>query len=242
MWLCMMLGTAAAFDGDAVVQRVSEVAPLRSQRLGDVAPSFTETQYRAAAAGEVVTGVFAVEGNSAKVGYGLGVLDVGIDALWAGLNDETKHTGLSPISFVEVVEGKVCADKRHVLMVLPLPMISDRFWVNENAYNAAIAAASSGAVRELAWNSLSDPASHAMSADAKAAVSGLTPVSFNRGAWLLIALDDTHTLAEYHSWVDPGGYVPASGASMFATSGISDTFEAMETFAKKGALQCLEAK
>lgn len=229
---------AHAYDADALLARVAEVAPLRTQRMTERAPKLTEAEYRKVAEGAVVTGVLKIEGHAAKLGYGVGVLDVGIDALWAGLNDETRHGDLSALSHVEVVSGAACADRRKVLMVLPLPMIADRFWVNENRYNSTLASASGGRVRELVWSSVADPASAVTSAPGKAAIDGLVPVGFNKGAWLLVALDDGHTLAEFTSWVDPGGSVPTGAASMFATAGIEDTFTSMATYARRGDLPC----
>ncbi len=236
--LAMLALPAMAYDADALMERLDEVKLHRALRLATVAPELTDKEYRAAADGKIATGVMKVEGHSAKLGYGVGVLDVGIDDLWAGINDETRHGDILPLSHTEIVHGSECQSGRRVLMVLPLPVVSDRWWINENTYNPAITQASGGTLRELSWSSLDDPASHAMSTGAKAAVDGLVPVEYNRGAWFLIALDDSHTLAEYHSWVDPGGSIPAYGASMFATSGIEDTFNAMADYAKKGDLPC----
>ena len=63
-------------------------------------------------------------------------------------------------------------------------------------------------------------------------------VTESSGAWLLIRLDDKHTLGEYHAWSDPGGYVPSGLASSLSASGIADTFKAMEEFAVKNTELC----
>ncbi|MEZ4316339.1 MAG: hypothetical protein R3F61_02495 [Myxococcota bacterium] len=235
MW---WMSLALAYDADALLARVAEVAPLRSAQLAEHAPTPTDDELRSAASGKVVTGVKKVEGHSAKLGYGLAVVDVGIDAFWAALNDETRHGDLSALSYVEIVAGAACADRRKVLMVLPLPLLTDRYWVNVNRYNAVLDERSAGRVRELSWSSVESPASEPMSPVGAEKVKGLVPIGFNKGAWFLVALDDNHTLAEYHSWVDPGGSVPTGAASMFATAGIQDTFEAMQTYAKAGKLPC----
>lgn len=229
--ILLLAGQALAVDADTLLARVAEVASHRELRRAEHAPSFSEDDYRRAADGRVVTGVMPVDGHKAKVGYGLAVLDVGVEALWGGINSELHHGELVPISHVELVGGSECADGRKVLMVLPLPWIKDRYWVNENAYNAPLAAATAGSVRELSWSSVADPAAETMTQAGRDAIDGLVAVGFNRGAWLLIGLDAGHTLVEYHSWVDPGGSVPLGPASLFATSGIEDTFEAMERYA-----------
>jgi hypothetical protein len=232
--------TALAFDGDTLLERVAQTRSLRTHRTSEAVPTISDKDYRAAAEGKVATGITRVEGHSARIGYGVGVLDVPIDDLWAALNDETRHGDLTPLAHVELVAGTACADRRKVLMVLPLPMLTDRYWVNENRFSTELAAKSGGEVRELTWASVPDPASESMSEAGRAASDGLVPIGFNKGSWLLVKLDDTHTLAEFSSWVDPGGSIPTGPASMFATSGIEDTFESMRTYAKRGALPCKE--
>lgn len=236
--LLLLTALAQAVDADALLARVDEIAPLRTHRRTAQAPSFTADDYRRAASGRVVTGLFPVEGHAAKVAWGLAVVDVGIEALWAGINSEQDQLDLLPVTRIELVGGRECESGREVLFVLPVPVITDRWWINRNTYNAPLADASGGAVREFLWESLSDPSSHAMSEAARAEVEGLVPLSFNRGAYFLVALDPGHTLVEYHSWVDPGGRVPAGAASMFATSGIEDTIEAMRTYAKRPVIRC----
>lgn len=228
------MSLAHALDPAVVLARRAEVAPLTAQRKAARIPAPTEEDVRKAASGAVVTGVQKVEGHAAKVGWGLSVVDVGIDAFWAALNDETRHGELSALSHVEIVSGSACADGRAVLMVLPLPMIADRFWVNENRYTSF----GDPGVRELVWTSVADPAARVGSPEGMAAIDGLVPVGFNKGAWLLVAIDEQHTLAEFTSWVDPGGSVPTGAASLFATAGIEDTFRDMVTYAKKGVLPC----
>lgn len=233
--------TALAYDTDALSERLEQIEPLRDQRIASISPAIPDRAYRTAAAGRIATGVSRIEGDGPKLGWGVGILEVGIDALWAGLNDETHFGDLVPLSHTEIVRGLPCADQRLVLMVLPLPVVADRWWINQNRYNLELQASTGGQVRELSWRSVSDPEQHDLSEEARAAVEGRVPVEFNHGAWFLVALDDDHTLAEYHSWVDPGGSIPAKGASLFAASGISDTFEAMERHARRRPLHCLEA-
>lgn len=201
-------------------------------------PQITAADYASAAKGKVATGIHKVGDHAAKLGYGVGVVDVPIAVLWAALNDDIHHTDLLPLSHIELVSGTPCASGRKVLMVLPLPLLADRYWVNDTRFATALSEASEGQVRELVWSSVADPAAEPLSAEGQAAIDGLVPMTFNKGAWLLTALDEGHTLAEYHSWVDPGGSIPAGAASAFATSGIVDTFAAMSTYAKAGASQC----
>ncbi len=220
------------FDAAAMEARLAEVAPLRAQRVS-AAPALPEDAYARAARGRVASGIMEVSGHDAKRGWGVTVFDVPIAALWAGINDEMNHTGLTPVSHTEIVSGIPCADKRHVLMLLPLPlMLQDRWWIVENTLNEALAVASGGAVRELAWKDVSNPEQHSMSSASRDKVDSAQAVAFTIGAWLLIALDDGHTLGEYTVWTDPGGAIPAGPASMFAAGGIEQTFKAMRDYAR----------
>lgn len=235
--LLFIAATALAYDADTLLERVAQTESFRSHRIEGPLPTFSSDDYRKAAEGKVVTGLFRVEGSSNKVGYGIGVLDVGIDQLWAGINSETQHVDLLPVDYIEVIEGSPCADHRKVLMTASVPLITDRWWITQNTYNTAIHEASGGVMRELAWASPTDFANTTLTTAAQTATDGLVAIGFSRGAWFLVALDDTHTLVEYHTWVDPGGRVPSGAASMFASAGIEDTFEAMETYAQ-GTAYC----
>lgn len=235
--LLLLAASALAYDADSLMARVAETESFRSHRIEGPLPTFSSEDYRKAAQGKVVTGLLRVDGSSNKVGYGMGVLNVGIDQLWAGINSETQHLDLLPVDYIEVIEGTPCADQRKVLMTASVPLITDRWWITQNTYNTAIHEASGGVMRELGWSSPSDFASTPLRTAAQTATNRLVPIGFSRGAWFLLALDDSHTLVEYHSWVDPGGRVPSGAASMFATAGIEDTFEAMETYAQ-GTAYC----
>jgi hypothetical protein len=236
--MLLLVSAALAYDPAALQARLDAIEPLRSERLAEHAPAIPADAYTRAAGGKVVTGIEKVGDHAAKLGWGVGVFDVSIDALWRALNDELHHEGLTPLSRVELVAGSPCADGRKVLMVLPLPLISDRYWVNQNRYATALASKTGGQLRELVWDSVADPSAEPLSTEARAAVDGLVEIGFNKGSWFLVALDDGHTLAEYHSWVDPGGSVPAGAASAFATSGIVDTFDAMGRYARGGQSHC----
>jgi hypothetical protein len=235
--LLLIATTAMAYDADVLLERVAETQPYRTHRIEGPLPTFSSDDYRKAAQGKVVTGLFRVEGSSNKVGYGVSGLDVGLDQLWAGLNSETQHVDLLPVDYIEIIDGTPCADHRQVLMTASIPLITDRWWITQNTYNTAIHEASAGAMRELGWASPTDFANTALSPAAQTATDGLVAIGFSHGAWFMLALDPSHTLVEYHSWVDPGGRVPASAASMFATAGIEDTFEAMETYSQ-GSTYC----
>lgn len=221
-----------------VAARLDAVAALRSQRLTEHAPDLPDSAWQQAAAGEVVTGVRSVPGHAAKIGWGVAVMEASIEQLWAGLNDELQHTELLGLEHIEIVQGTPCADRRHVMMLLPLPIVSDRWWVIENRYNTALAEQTSGRVRELAWTGQTDPSAAALSAAARQKVAGAVPVTFNHGGWLLIALDDEHTLGEYFSWSDPGGELPAGPTSTFAGAVIAKTMRAMTHYANTQVSTC----
>jgi len=231
LWM-LAAAFAGTYDADALVAKVAETRVHRSHRLDGPLPTFSDDDYRKAARGKVVTGLLRVDGESNRVGYGMAVMDVGIDALWAGINSETQHIDLLPVDHIEVHDGSACADGRSVLMTASIPLITDRWWITTNTYNTALSEASGGAMRELGWASPANFSAQTLSPTAQSATDGLVPIGFSKGAWFLVALDSGHTLVEYHSWVDPGGRVPGSAASMFATAGIEDTFEAMETYAQ----------
>ncbi len=225
-----------ALDPTLLEARLAEARPLRAQRLFTRAPAIPASAYAKALQGEVVSGVLS--GGGAPVAWAVGVMDVGIDDLWAALNDEPHHTGITPLSYAAVLRGSPCAHDRYAMMVLPVPVLDDRWLINHNLYNQAVARASDGRVRELFWEAASDPSSFTLPEAAGPLIEGAVYVTENTGAWWLIALDDSHTLAEYASVTDPGGVVPTGPATSFAAGGLDQTFAAMEGYAKAGKLPC----
>ena len=222
----------------AVAARLDEIAELRSQRITAHAPELPDSAWQQATSGEVVTGVLSVPGHKAKIGWGVAVMAVNIERLWVGLNDELQHTELLGLGHIEIVQGAPCTDRRHVMMLLPLPIVSDRWWVIENRYNTALSEQTSGRVRELTWTGQTDPSAAALSAEARQKVAGAVPVTFNHGGWLLIDLDGEHTLGEYFSWSDPGGELPAGPTSAFAGATIAKTMRAMTHYANTQKSTC----
>ena len=89
--------------------------------------------------------------------------------------------------------------------------------------------ASKQTVAELAWKEVYEVE---LSPEDKKRIEGKIQVPFTQGSWFFVALDAEHTLAEYHSWVDPGGNIPAGPASQFAMGGIEETFMEMEKYAR----------
>ncbi len=214
------------------------MAALRALRITDHAPPIPREAWQQAAGGEIVTGIAVVEGHKARAGWGVAVLPVEIGMLWSGLSDVGSHRSLPGLSHVEIVHGAPCTDLRRVMMVMPLPIVSDRWWVVESRSNTALAAQTDGHVRELIWTGVIDPLSESISAEGRAHIEGAVAVTFNHGAWLLIGLDKEHTMVEYFSWSDPAGELPAGPASAFTAAAIADTIAAMGQYAAGGQSSC----
>ena len=123
-------------------------------------------------------------------------------------------------------------------MHLPIPMLSDRWWVTTQGTNPKIRTVSRGQVAELTWLSLKDPTAFTLDDTSQAYTDGSVWVTESTGAWLLIRLNDTSTLGEYHAWSEPGGYIPTGLASSLSASGIEETFNAMELFAQHNTERC----
>lgn len=227
-----------AFTPAEIQAKVAEIAPLRAQRLYRGAPPIPASAYAQIAEGAVVTGLVDVPGHAAKKAWGVGVVDVGIDALWAALNDEQQQVGDGALSYARVLRGAPCADGREVLMVMDIPVVSDRWYINHNRYNQAVASASGGRVRELFWDLSEHPEALPIPESARPLLQDAVYVPSNTGSWWLIALDDNHTILEYSSWSDPGGNIPAGPATSFVAGTIEDSFEAVARVAKSGRSAC----
>jgi hypothetical protein len=231
-----LVGTSFAAD-PAVLEAVKTTAELRSLRIAPGAPKISDAEYLRAGAGEIVTGLLEVEGVAARKAYGVTVMDLDISSLWAAVNDESRAADFTAIDYSEIVHGKPCEDGRKTLQFLPVPFITDRWWITILDVNEALIEKSAGVVREVAWTSSTD-AALVTSDKGKETIAAATPLGWTKGGWYVTKVDATHTLVEYYVWSDPGGSVPAGATSWFASSSVTDALEAIEEFARKGSPRC----
>ena len=242
--MLLFLSAALAFtpyDYSEIEEQIKKTEGYRQFRDLDYYPVFPLSGYQKAATGRVATGVLPVQDNKFQVIWGIVVFDINIDILYAAVNEELKHIDATPVDYAVLLRGKACQHKRQVLMHLPVPLLSDRYWVTTHSINPNIRAQSQGRVLEVSWEEIEDVDSLVLDQETKNIIDNSVYVSFNKGGWTFIRLDDTHTLIEYFSWSDPGGSIPDSllpYVSSFTSSGIKDIFIAMETYAKNNEPEC----
>ncbi len=230
-----MSSTSDAHSPEALIARLQQVHEHRSLRqVNGHRPS--EADLRKVASGGVITGLLESSGGGNRA-YGLAVVPLPISRFWAALNDETRHPGYTPVAYSELLEGRPCAAKRKVLQYLPVPMMSDRWWIGMLSKNQRVQTASGGAVRELSWSSSTD-ASLVKTESGQKMISQAVPIGFSKGAWFLVALDERSTYVEYYLHSDPGGRIPAGMARMFATRGVRQAIEAIQKFAQEAKPAC----
>ena len=224
--------TALAVEPTTVMSRLDESTVFRKMRITPGVPDIPSSDYEKAAAGKVVTGLVSVDGYKAKKAYGLAIVDVPIERFWAAINDDPSKVEYTKLDYTEILSGGHCAPARMVFQYLPVPLMTDRWWVSNMSTNGPLQAASQGRIREMSWQT-TDPRSLKSETAREWAEKGI-PVGFSKGGWLLIDIDGTHTFVEYNAWSDPGGSVPVGLANSFASGGIKDTFETMTQLAKDG--------
>ena len=227
----------ADYDEAALRARLEETAVWRAQRQTESPPAIPDDAITTAAGGDTATGLVAHEGIGARQAWGLAVIDVEIGQLFSAINDETHHVGWSQIGYSELLKGEICTSGRHVLQFLPITLASDRWWVTVITDNDALIKDSAGKVREISWQANTDE-SELVTETAKAKAKEGIPIGWSKGGWYLIALDDKHTLVEYDVWSDPGGSIPASTASWFASGNIPELLDAMRRYATEGTPKC----
>lgn len=232
----MLLATLSSAQADVppevVQQRIDEIAAMRGLRRDKGAPPISADDYRKAAEGKVVTGLVNVDGHKAKKAWGVAVLDVPIGRYWAAINDDPKKVEYTKLGFAEVLEGGVCKAPRRVFQFLPVPMLTDRWWVVDIHDNPGLHAKTGGRVREQTW--ATDGTFETPTPATQAWAEKGMHIERTQGSWFLVDLDGEHTLVEYYTWADPGGAIPAGLASSFAAGGIDDTLTVMADLAKAG--------
>ena len=232
IWMVIMALSSWGATVDNIEARLNEVSSIRASRLVD-APKISTQEYRDAALGKVPTGMVAVDGFSFKKAYGVRVFNLPIDTVWAALNDDRGKLVHTKLSHAELIRGTYCESGRRVFQFLPLPLVSDRWWVSDFVFNDTVHQRSGGRVREMFWKSV-DHQTLTKKPSQEWMDKGI-PVNFNEGAWFVVDIDGSSTLVEYYAWSDPSGYVPASLTNSLAAGGIKDTIDAVRKIANSGS-------
>lgn len=221
MWF---VGLAMAGTGSVL----GELAELRSLRLDTSAVTpprkVWELPYD-----RPVAGIRRVDGVSAAKAWGAIRVDAPIEAVWLVLNDEARLVDDLPISTSAVLSGELHGERR-VFEYLPLPIVSDRWWVVDIQHNAKLYEASDQRMWEMAWRN-TDPETIERTHYAPIASNGI-PAAWTTGSWLLIDLGEDGTWLEYTTWSDPGGSLPVGPATSFASGAVKQTLEAVAGLAE----------
>lgn len=229
----MFLVAAAPVAGAATVpEQVAAVARWRGDRLATHAPVIDPSVYAKVAAGRVVTGLQQVPGVAAGKGWVVGILDEAVERVWMALNSEDQAAGLYGLSVSAIVQGSARRSGRLVFQVLPLPLLSDRWWIVRERMNGRLYDESGGRLWELVSTDATDPR-HLKGTKWAALAAADQPVAWTESAWLLLPLEDGRTLGEYYCWTDPGGDLPAGLASRFAAAALAGAIHDTETLADR---------
>lgn len=229
----VLLCVVASLAGDDLAGRLAEVAAHRALRIATDVPSIPQSAYDEVRAGGVPTGLVDVEGFAARRVWGVGIVDVPIERMWAAVNDDRSKPAWTQLAHMELLDGAFCSSTRRVFQYLDVSVVSDRWWVVDQRMNLGLATASGGSVREVTWQSVDDMPGALTPSASEWAAKGV-PVGFTQGAWFLVSLGEDRTLVEYTSFSDPGGRLPRRFASSFAAGGIENTIRQMEKLARSG--------
>lgn len=229
----ILLALSASAAPSNIADRVAATAEARASRLGKGAPEIPAEVYSELDDGSVQTGLVDVPGSKARKAWGVAVVDVPVGALFSAINDDRNKVEITKLSHNSLVEGEFCGSRRVVFQYLPVPIITDRWWIVELRINESVAAATDGRVREMVWSMVDNGVSKLGPAD-KAIADGGMSVASTYGGWFLVDLDGSHTLIEFWSYADPGGSVPVRLVQSFSSGGIADSIEGMVGLAKRG--------
>lgn len=231
MLLLALSLAASAADTATITRRLEETSSLRASLRDTAKPAVPAEAYVAAASGSVPTGVVSASSSANKKAWGVAVVDVPIGRMWAAINDDPNKVEWTALDHLALLGGSYCQSGRTVFQFLPVPMLTDRWWVVNVRYNDTIHSQSGGRMREQSWRSATPPA---LPAETQSWADQGIPINSTQGSWVLIDLDGSSTLVEYYTWTDPGGSLPTSVANSFAASGIEDTIRTMTKLAKHG--------
>ena len=228
-WGALLLLWSSAASADPTGDLYASFQQWRGLRASDSAPRISETTFRAAVGGKTQSGVEFVEGVDAGKGWALGILESPIWAVWQAVLDAPNLSRFMPIDHSAAIQ-RARLSGAVVFQYMSLPVVSDRWWCVQQQHNRRLYEASNGLAWELTWK---DRHGEAICQDNLPAIAaeGMA-VDWSRGAWLLIDLGDQRTLVEYHTWADPGGYLPAEQASRVAAGKVAETLQGIHAGAQ----------
>jgi len=206
---------------------LDKVADFRELRLASGAPLIPRTAYEKAAEGKPQAGLEYGEGYKAGKAWGV---DVDIEHLWMAVNGvEEQDDYFDGVDVSTVIRGDKRGTSRLLFQLAPIPLASDRWWVVEQHHNRKMYEASSGGLWEQSSKSVENPTlpDHVVAASERG-----IPIAWAESAWLLIPTDDGRTIIEYYTYNDPGGYIPTSLASRFATGAVKRYLADLEAYGR----------
>ena len=221
--LLMLTLAAQADEGTNLHSARQSWKSLRDGVTAEVPPS----AYVSAIAGEITSGLQEDPGTGVSRAWGVGVLEVPIEAVWRGLTDMTGFAQWMPVDFAAAISNGQRSGAV-VFQFIRLPIVSDRWWCVQQQHNAELYRASSGQAWELTWSD--QHGRPACSSLPEISTEGMS-VKWSRGSWLLIDRGDGTTLAEYAISSHPGGNLPAEQLARFAASRVPATVAGIEALA-----------
>lgn len=206
---------------------LEEVQGVRGLRMDHAAVTPPRKHWELPA-GEPRAGIQKVDGVAAAKAWGAIRIEAPVEAVWLVLNDEARLAGRLPVSTSAVISGPRHGERR-VFEYMPLPIVSDRWWVVDVRHNGELYRASHGLMWEMAWKN-ANPEVVQKTHYAPIAAGGV-PAAWTTGSWLLVDLGEQGTWLEYTTWSDPGGSLPAGAATRFASGAVKQTLSAVAELA-----------
>lgn len=156
---------------------------------------------------------------------GVGLLACSRVEAWLAVTDDHPVDTVEGLTQV-ALQGAWGQDK-HLYQLLDLPWpLADRHWVLASTTNRALAAASGA--WERAWENAPDWLPRARDKVGAERFDAALGVPVNRGSWLLVEVDASHTLAVYQAVADLGGGVPPAAAEAYTSATIASYFTSTE--------------
>ena len=228
VWIAPLL---SVFLGPLAMAGNPDLASSRDLRLGDGAPTISESVRRRALAGETVSGLERAAGVKAAKVWAVTVWDVDVTSAWMAVNDNNGYVGrVGSLRASRVISGGEHASGRTIFQMMDVPIVADRWWVVQHQHNAALYDATHGDAWEIAWKGVPEVI---LGPENEELARKGTQVAWTEGAWLFVPLDGDRTYVEYYAWSDPGGSIPAGMASRMAGGAVSALLDDVESFAQE---------
>ena len=213
-------------DVATIQKKIQQAQPARGARTASFNQPVPEALYERAIA-EPGKAFSKRDGNKMT---GVMLVPMAADRLWRAINDEPHAEEFLPVNYSTVIEGAARSSDRVLFQYVKKAGLG-RWWASRIRINAKLHEVSEGRLWEMSWVDWMDEVDRTKP-PIRDIADDLKPIVESKGAWLLMPVSESCTLAEHYSESEAGGALGALQV-LVASGAIRDTLNGVKRMAEE---------